>query len=210
MKKPPGTETVSTGVVTALRSRSVFDQIVFARSELSGREKLQDVLGDVIRGPDADTLQPARFNFVPGVDGLCYAMPMSQGEAAPHPEKRDGWLVLFVAPENSAGTAVLRPVGWYEEACFAGSYQHRREPELQQYLYIVSTQAKSAYVIPGEKRPSFPVIASYHFTRRWTYARSPSHSGKWREQLAELAEQIVSRKSECIRIRRECPAGPID
>jgi len=179
----------------------MFEQIVFARSELSGREKGHHVLKNyVISGPDADTLQPEQFNFMAGVDGLCYAMPMSQGEAAPHPEKRDGWLVLFVAPENSVGTAVLRPVGWYEEACFAESYQHRPEPELQQYLYIVSTQAKSAYVIPGEKRASFPVIASYHFTRRWTYARSPSHSSKWRERLAELAEQIVSRKSECIRI----------
>lgn len=203
MKKPPGTDTVSTGVVTVLRSRSAFDQIVFARSEFSGREKGEDVLGDyVIGGRDPNTLQPERFNFVSGVDGRCYgyAMPVSQRDAAPRPQKHDGWLVLFVAPENAVGTPVLRPVGWYEEACFAGSYQHRPEPELQHYLYFVSTQAKSAYVIPGEKRPSFPVIANDHFTRKWVYARSPFHSGKWRERLAELAEQIVSRKSECTQI----------
>ena len=200
MTKPPDAETVSTRVVTALRSPGMIDQIVFARSELSSRER-PNVLGDCLpTGPDADTLQPERFNFVPGANGLCYAMPMSLGEAAPHPEKRDGWLVLFVAPENSVSTAVWRPVGWYEEARLAGSYQRRPEPELRQYLYVVSTQAKNAYVIPGDKRASFPVIASDHFTKRWTYARSPSHSGKWRERLAELAEQIVSRKSECIRI----------
>lgn len=179
----------------------MFGQIVFARSELSNRVKGQDVLGDYVLGhPDAGTLQPARLNFVRGVDGRCYAMPIRQCEAAPHPEKNDGWLVLFIAPETSLGTVVFRPVGWYEEACFARSYQHRPEPELRHYLYIVSTQAEWAFLIPGEKRPSFPVIANDHFTRRWTYARSPSHSGKWRERLAELAEQIVSRKSECIRI----------
>jgi len=71
---------------------------------------------------------------------------------------------------------------------------------LRRYLYIVSTQAKNAYVIPGEKRAAFPVIAGYRFTKRWTYARSPSHNGKWRERLAELAEQVVSRKRECIRM----------
>jgi len=203
MKEPQGTETVSTGVVTVLRSRSGFDQIVFARTQFHGREKGEDVLEDyVIEGTDANTVQPEGFNFVPGADGRCYgyAMPMNPREGVPCPQKRDGWLVLFVAPENAVGMAVLRPMGWYEEACFAGGYQHRPEPELQHYLYIVSTQAQNAYVIPGEKRPSFPVIANDHFTRKWVYARSPSHSGKWRERLAELAEQIVSRKSECIRI----------
>jgi hypothetical protein len=203
MKKPPGTETVSTGVVTALRSRSLFDQIVFARVEFSGRGKGEDVLGDcVISGRDANTPQPERFDSVSSVDGRCYgyAMPMSQREAAPRPQKRDGWLVLFVASESAVGTAVLRPMGWYEEACFGGSYQHRPESELQHYLYTVSTQAKNAYLIPGEKTPSFPVIADDHFTRKWVYARSPLHRGEWRERLAELAEQIVSRKSECIRV----------
>ena len=137
MKK--ATEKLSTGIVTALRS-GVFDQIVFARSELSRREKGENVFRDcVITGPDADTLrQPARLNFVPGLDGLCYAMPISDGESAPHPEKREGWLVLFVAPENSAGTAVWRPVGWYEEACFAESYQHRTEPSVPTWMRQIS------------------------------------------------------------------------
>jgi hypothetical protein len=162
----------------------IFDQIVFARSELISGEKGEDVLGD----------------FVCGMDGRCCAMPVTTSEAAPHPEKRDGWLVLFVAPENSAGAAVWRPVGWYEEACFAGCYQRRPEPALRQDLYIVSTQAKNAYVIPKETQSSFPVIANDHFTRRWTYARSAAHSGKWRERLAKLAEEIVSRKAECTRI----------
>lgn len=109
MKKPPHAETASTGVVRVLRSRGVFDQIVFARSELSSTEKGENVLGNyVIGGPDADTLQPARLNFVPGADGRCYAMPISRGEAAPHPEKRDGWLVLFVAAENCVGAMKRR------------------------------------------------------------------------------------------------------
>jgi len=97
MKKPPGTETVSTGVVTALRSRSVFDQIVFARSEFSGREKGEDVLGDyIISGRDANTLQPQRFNFVPSVDERCYgyAMPMSQ-QRRPDPSGRQRGAGLY-------------------------------------------------------------------------------------------------------------------
>ena len=202
MKKPPAAETVSTDVVPP-SPRSVFDQIVFARSEFSGWQRGEDVPGDyVVSQQGAITLWPERFNFVSGEDGRCYgyAMPMSQRDTAPRSQKRDGWLVLFVAPENAVGSAVLRPVGWFEEACFAGSYQHRPEPELQEYLYIVSAPAHSVYVIPAEKRASFPVIANDHFTRKWMYARSPFHSGKWRERLAELAEQIVSRKSECVRI----------
>jgi len=202
MKKSPGTERVTTGVVTDLGSKSVFDQIVFVRGEFSRREKGEHVLGDDISGRDANTPQPEQVNFVSGVDGRCYgyAMPMSERDAAPRPQKHDGWLVVFVAPENAVGTPVLRPLGWYEEARLAGSYQHRPEPELQHYLYFASAQAKNAYVIPGENRPSFPVIANDHFARKWVYARSPIHSGKWRERFAELAEQIVSRKSECIRI----------
>src|SRR5271166_6604593 len=131
MKKPPGTEKVSTGVVTVPGSRSVFDQIVFARGEFSRTGKGEDVRGDdVISGRDANTPQPEPFNFVPSVDGRCYgyAIPMSQRDAAPRPQKHDGWLVVFVAPENAVGTAVLlRPMGWYEEARLDGSYQHRPE-----------------------------------------------------------------------------------
>jgi hypothetical protein len=201
MKQPPGTETVSTGVVTVLKSTIVYDQIVLARSEFRAK-KGEGVTGDHAITRDANILQPEWFNFVAGIDGRCYgfATSMSRGEPAPRPQKRDGWLVLFVAPANVVGTGVWRPIGWYEEACFASSYQNRPEPELQHCLYTVSTQAKNAYVIPEEKRPSFPVLADDHFTRKWVYARSPFHSGQWRERLAELAEQIVSRKSECIRV----------
>jgi len=99
------------------------------------------------------------------------------------------------------GNGALLPVGWYEDATIEKDYKERPEKDLEQnYEYIFTTGTKSAYLIPKEKRSSFPTIPTEHFKRCFGYARAPFHREHWRKTYADLAEKIVARKRLCKRV----------
>ena len=121
--------------------------------------------------------------------------PIGYYQTPPRPTNHHGWLVIFVATEDGRRDGALLPVGWYEEATIEKHYTARPEKDLDQsYEYILTTGTKSAYLIPKEKRSSFPTILTEHFKRCFVYARSPFHREHWRKAYADLAEKIVARK----------------
>jgi hypothetical protein len=124
--------------------------------------------------------------------------PVSGASAS---EEHHGWLVIFVATKDGRPDGKLLPVGWYEEATIEDHYKERPEKDLDQpYEYIFTAGIDNAYLIPKQKRSSFPTIPTEHFKRCFVYARSPVHREDWRKTYANLAEGIVARKRPSWRV----------
>jgi hypothetical protein len=170
----------------------MFDKILFARIGWGEAYRGEELAGN-FREPNESGSWWERFNFKASVNGLCYGYvpPMGYYHTPPRPTNHHGWLVIFVATEDGRLDGALLPVGWYEEATIENDYKKRPEKDLDQsYEYILTTGTKSAYLIPKEKRSSFPTIPTEHFKRCFVYARSPVHREHWRIAYADLAERI--------------------
>jgi hypothetical protein len=179
----------------------MFDRIMFARIGWGDVYEGEELVGNFSE-PKVSGSWWERFNFK-RFKGRCYGYipPMGKQQFSPRPKNWEDWLVIFAATENGRRDGVLLPVGWYEESTIESDYQDRPEKGLKQpYEYILTTEAANAYLIPKEKRPSFPTIPTEHFKHCFVYARSPSHGERWRKVYADLAEKIVSRKRICKRI----------
>jgi predicted HNH restriction endonuclease len=60
--------------------------------------------------------------------------------------------------------------------------------------FNLSTSARHAHLIPTDQRSGYQGIPTDHFTRVFVYARNPKlKNHQWREDLAQLAETIVSK-----------------
>jgi hypothetical protein len=139
-----------------------------------------------------------RFNFLQH-EGRFYGYlpPIGRNERPPQPKDNKGWLLLFVSARNGSGP--LTVVGWYEDATFHNDYLPRPEYsesgdfELDvhgsKYGYCIS--APSAHLIPTAERTR--TVSGDHFKRTPVlYVRGNGKDELWRENLAQLAESIVS------------------
>jgi hypothetical protein len=180
----------------------MFDKILIARIGWGDLYQGEELVGNFSE-PNESGSWWERFNFKPSIDAACYGYvpPMGSYQSPPRPRNHHGWLVIFVATEDGRGDGALLPVGWYEDATIEKDYKERPEKDLEQnYEYIFTTGTKSAYLIPKEKRSSFPTIPTEHFKRCFVYARAPFHREHWRKTYADLAEKIVARKRLCKRV----------
>ena len=183
----------------------MFDKILFARIGWSNEYRGETPCGH-FQQPDESLTWWEKFNFKPDDNGLCYGYmpPMGPYSSPPRPKDPRDWLVIFAATEDGRRDGPLLPVGWYEKATIEECYTPRPEKDLDQpYKYILTADAKSAYLIPKEKRSSFPTIPTEHFRRIFVYARSPYHQEHWRKVYADLAEEIVARVCES----RDCSSA---
>ena len=124
------------------------------------------------------------YNFSP-YRGKCYGYIPPSGEqyVPPHPENKDGWLVIFVAPYLGYGEPVA--VGWYENASFEWKEQKKRrvykerpcgknfpiDDEGKKYTYCVSTNERNAHLIRSDFRILYAVPGSAvpYLGRTWRY-----------------------------------------
>jgi hypothetical protein len=139
-----------------------------------------------------------KFNFLQTPDGnYCgYVPPIGSTWSVPKPTVPGGWLVVFVSARDGKGP--LTVVGWYEDATFAPEYLARPEYETddpfetdargQQFLYCIS--ARRGYLIPPDQRSVS--ISGAHFRRSpILYVRGSGRREPWREDLAQVAEDVV-------------------
>lgn len=139
-----------------------------------------------------------RFNFLKHKERFYgYLPPIGQNQSPPQPKEKSGWLLIFVSARN--GNGPLTVVGWYENATFHQDYLPRPEYsetgdfELDahggRYDYCIS--ASRAHLIPTTERTS--TVSGNHFKRTPVlYVRGNGKDDSWREDLATLAESIVS------------------
>lgn len=140
-----------------------------------------------------------RFNFLKNVDGHFYAYlpPIGKRARPPQPAEKKGWLLIFVSARN--GNGPLTVVGWYEDATFHEDYMPRPEYsesddfELDvhgtQYSYCIS--APRAHLISTAERTT--TVSGDHLKRTPVlYVRGNGKDDPWREELAKLADSVVS------------------
>jgi hypothetical protein len=189
---------------------SMFDRIAFVK--IGWSELYQ---GGPVVGRFGDQNWHERYNFMPGPDGIYYAYvpPIGQARAAPSPQDRTGWLLIFVAAFE--GNGPLTVVGWYEDASFADGYQARPEYQASetfetdaeggQFRYCVS--ARQAYLIPYEQRVTS--ISGNHMRRvPIVYVRGQQQAESWRMELARVAEDAVAEYAPIVSgVETTVPAG---
>lgn len=140
-----------------------------------------------------------RFNFLeaPNKRFYAYLPPIGRNFRPPQPQETNNWLIIFVSARN--GNGPLTVVGWYEQATFEREYQERPEYESgydfetdvddSNYVYCISSSL--AQLISAENRNI--ILSGDHFKRTpIIYARGNGQDDEWREELAILAEKIVS------------------
>jgi hypothetical protein len=194
----------------------MFPRILFIKIDWLDRYQGEDP-PPTIFGPGA--LCGERFNFKPFDGGVFGAVPKGQrfglAMADRHP-----WLVIWIAKPPAANPgnhqSAYRPAGWYEQATLLEGNRDRPEyahdpafPNFGQgrFQYTIHAAAKDAYLIPAERRQSFPEIPTKPVETEPTrfgntmilYARCPGRFGTWRERYASIAEEIASRRNSADR-----------
>ncbi|MBK8636925.1 MAG: DUF3883 domain-containing protein [Chromatiaceae bacterium] len=140
-----------------------------------------------------------RFNFQKAADGRFYGYlpPIGPKKRAPQPKNPDGWLLLFVSARN--GNGPLTVVGWYEDATLHSEYKDRPEYDTEADFETDVNGAKFGYCISAGMAHLIPVgsrtqtISGNHFKRSPVlYVRGNGKNEYWRQELATLAEELVS------------------
>jgi hypothetical protein len=140
-----------------------------------------------------------RFNFQRTSDGRFYGYlpPIGKNLRPPQPKTSNGWLLIFVSARN--GNGPLTVVGWYEDATLHSEYADRPEYHTEldfetdvhgaKFGYCIS--ADTAHLIPTRSRTQ--TISGAHFKKSpILYVRGNGKNDSWRQELAALAEKLVS------------------
>lgn len=123
-----------------------------------------------------------------------YIPPIGKSAASPQPKPASGWLVMFIAKHPAGG---LYPVGWYENAEFAGRFSD--QPSTDEVWCV---RARKAFPIPVERRSEFQFASKKLGTTPVAYLRGPGRCDPWREEFAAQVDRIVA---AC---RPRSPNGP--
>jgi hypothetical protein len=186
-------------------------QILFARIGWGNNYSGEDLTGHFSE-PNSSGSWWERFNFMPGPDDRCYGYvpPMGPYSSPPNPKVKHGWLTVLCSKPNQK--ALLRPVGWYEDATFESGLQTRPKhvslkPSLQHFWktskYSLTAKAADSYLIPVENRERFPVIPTVTFRRPYLYARFVDEEHTIHDPypgLSKIAERIsaLKRRAETV------------
>lgn len=183
----------------------MYSRIAFVKTGWSDEYRGDPVIGRHAHVQDYAEAHE-RFNFLKSFNGNYYAYlpPIGKKLRPPQPKETSGWLLIFVAARNGSGP--LTVVGWYKDAVFYSEYIDR--PEYSEtngfendihgskYHYCIS--ARAATLIPTQDRSL--IVRGDHFKRTpILYVRGNGKSDRWREDLAKLAESIVSDRSKTSR-----------
>jgi len=176
------------------------DRIAFVKTGWSDKYQGGPVIGrhgylNTSKGPKGRNGDEC-FNFMPAPDGTYYGYLPPMGKAAPKPDVKTGWLLIFVAAYRGKGP--LTVVGWYQNATFTDDYKPRPEYKLSKYFetndegkkFIYCVSAKQTVLVDISRRIS--TIPGTHFRRASIiYVREKGRSEPWRKELAARAEKIV-------------------
>jgi hypothetical protein len=117
----------------------MFDRIAFVKT---GWSELYQ--GGPVVGRFQDQNWHERYNFMPGPDGVYYGYvpPIGKAQAAPNPQNRTGWLLIFVAAFEGYGP--ITAVGWYEDASLLTDIRrvpNIKHPNLSRLMLKVTNSA---------------------------------------------------------------------
>lgn len=99
-----------------------------------------------------------RYNFLQAPDGkYCgYVRPVGRHEAAPNPDDKGGWLLVYVSKRK--GLPGLYIVGWFENAEFLPEYIDRPEYQIASEFPLTPDNSKFHFDITADRAIRVPAV----------------------------------------------------